>query len=342
MFNNSFKLLFFSTLLLSSLISISSLSWFNSWMGLEINLLSFIVLMMKTNNFFSTESSIKYFLTQTLASNILLFCIIMFSFFLLKFNFYYLNFLNLTINVSLMMKMGVAPFHMWFIQITENLNWINNLILMTWQKIAPLILISYCSNFLIFIFMASYTIFTGTIGGLNQISLKKLMAYSSINHLGWMILGILMNMNKFKIYFLIYFLLSITIMLMFNFLKIFSLKQFYSKSLLIYIKFSLNLPMLSLAGMPPFLGFYSKWIIIEMLIKYNLLLLTFFICYFSLFSIFYYIRIMYNLMFLNYFKMKNSFKKKTNFNSTFLNLNYSFMLFFSILSLFFFNFLIFS
>jgi len=49
-------------------------------MGLEINLLSFIPLSIKSNNLFSSEASLKYFLTQALASRTLLFSIILFSF----------------------------------------------------------------------------------------------------------------------------------------------------------------------------------------------------------------------------------------------------------------------
>nr|YP_010321793.1 NADH dehydrogenase subunit 2 [Stenochironomus okialbus]UKO32994.1 NADH dehydrogenase subunit 2 [Stenochironomus okialbus] len=339
MFNNSFKLLFFFNLFFSSMISISSMSWFNSWMGLEINLLSFIVLTLKSNNLFSTETSIKYFLIQALASNILLFSIILLSFFLMKFNFLYMNFMNLIMITTLMMKMGVAPFHLWFIQISETLNWINNLILMTWQKIAPLILISYCSNFFIFIILAMYTILIGTIGGLNQISLRKLMAYSSINHLGWMILGMMMNMNSFKLYFFIYSIMSMSVMFMFNFFKIFLIKQFFNKTMSMYMKFFLNFSILSLAGLPPLIGFFPKWIIIETLIKSNFLFLTLYICFFSLFSIFFYIRIMFNLLFLNHFEMKNYFKKINIFSLYFLFF-YSLILIFSLFGIFFMNFLI--
>nr|YP_010321780.1 NADH dehydrogenase subunit 2 [Stenochironomus gibbus]UKO32968.1 NADH dehydrogenase subunit 2 [Stenochironomus gibbus] len=341
MFNNTFKLLFFFSLIFSTLISISSLSWFNSWMGLEINLLAFIVLILKSNKNSSSESSIKYFLAQTLASNILLFFIILISLFYTKLSYYFFYSMNLGIIFPLMMKIGMAPFHYWFIDITENLNWMNNLILMTWQKFAPFILISYCINIIsikIFLFMTMIAIFTGTVGGLNQTSLRKLLAFSSINHMGWMMLSIIMDMNCFKMYFFIYFILSINIMLTFNLLKIFSIKQLFNKTLSIFLKFSMNFPILSLAGLPPLTGFFPKWIIIEKLVMFNLSFLAFLICYFSLFSIFYYLRILYNLLFLNHFEMKLIFKKKNYFFSMFFMMFYFLMLILSMFSLFFMNF----
>jgi NADH-ubiquinone oxidoreductase chain 2 len=91
-------------------------------MGLEINLLSFIPLSIKSNNLFTSESLLKYFLTQALASCVLLFSIILFNFFI-EFN-EKINFLMIFIlfNASLIMKRGVAPFHFWFPNVIEGLN----------------------------------------------------------------------------------------------------------------------------------------------------------------------------------------------------------------------------
>nr|YP_010321806.1 NADH dehydrogenase subunit 2 [Stenochironomus tobaduodecimus]UKO33033.1 NADH dehydrogenase subunit 2 [Stenochironomus tobaduodecimus] len=337
MFNNSIKLIFILSLFISSLISISSFSWFNMWMGLEINLLSFIPLIMKlTDNLSSTEASIKYFLIQAFSSNLLLFFIIFFSFFSLNHSSKNLI-LNFFIILVISMKMGTAPFHIWFIQISENLNWMNNLILMTWQKIAPLIIISYCFNFFLFNFLSLYTILIGTIGGLNQISLRKLMAYSSINHLGWLLLSIMINMNSFKLYFFMYVITTMTISIMFNTFNFFFLNQLFNKTFSIYLKFLLNLPILSLGGLPPLLGFFPKWMVLEMLIKFNFIFLSLYICYFSLFAIFFYIRIMYNFLLLNHFETKISYKKKNNLFSLKLIIMNSLLLMFTMFSLFFFN-----
>nr|WEF49678.1 NADH dehydrogenase subunit 2 [Synendotendipes sp.] len=340
MLKNSYKMLFLLTLFLGTLISISSSSWFSIWMGLEINLLSFIPLTMKSNNLFSSEASLKYFLTQALASSILLFSIILLFIFMLQskknFNF----FINMIFASSLMMKMGMAPFHFWFPIVMEGLNWVNGMILMTWQKIAPMILISYCLNFYFFIFSILISTIFGAIGGLNQTSLRKLMAYSSINHLGWMTASILNSQNIWKIYFLFYCFLSISVVLIFNNFKIFNLNQIFSflnfKNLLKTIIF---IPLLSLGGLPPFLGFFPKWIVIEYLMSMNFYILLLTMIYFTLITLFFYLRISYSAFLLNH----NEMNWHTNY--TFLNIKnlklFSFISFISIFGLIFINLLFF-
>nr|ARH54000.1 NADH dehydrogenase subunit 2 [Stomis pumicatus] len=307
---NIYKLIFIMTLFMGTMISVSSYTWLGTWMGLEINLLSFIPLLKSKNNPYSTESSIKYFLIQTLASSMFLFSILMMmSTSNLISNILNSNmFLIMMINSSLLLKMGAAPFHFWFPEIIEGMNWINSLILMTWQKIAPMMLLSYTikySNFIIIIIILSTLI--GSIGGLNQTSLRKIMAYSSINHLGWMISSFLNSEMIWLIYFLLYSFISITLISMLNMFKIFYLKQMYSfmnKNIL--IKFSLLLNLLSLGGLPPFLGFLPKWMIIQYLSN-NYMYLLFFMIMMTLITLFFYMRIMYTSLIL--------FHNEMNFNN---------------------------
>nr|YP_010398710.1 NADH dehydrogenase subunit 2 [Axarus fungorum]UQK95129.1 NADH dehydrogenase subunit 2 [Axarus fungorum] len=336
MLKNSYKMLFMLTLFMGTFISICSSSWFSVWMGLEINLLSFIPLTMKTNNLFSSEASLKYFLTQTLASSILLFSIILFSFFIeWKLNQNLMLKMNIVIASSLMMKMGMAPFHFWFPIVMEGLNWINNIILMTWQKIAPMIIISFCLNNTFFYFSIIMSMVFGSLGGLNQTSLRKIMAFSSINHLGWMMAGILNNQNLWKIYFIFYCFLSITIVYCFNMLKLFNLNQIFSffnfqnlKKTVIFI------PLLSLGGLPPFLGFFPKWMIIDLLMNYNLILLLIVMINFTMITLYFYLRISYSAFLLNHNEMS------WNYNFFLSNKNkmiFSYFLFISIFGLIFIN-----
>nr|ASN65937.1 NADH dehydrogenase subunit 2 [Metrius contractus] len=296
-----YKLIFISMLFMSTMISISSYSWLGTWMGLEINLLSFIPLLKKKNDPYSSESSMKYFLIQALASTIFLFSILLIMMLnnMISETIYMNKFLILMINSSLLLKMGAAPFHFWFPEIIEGMSWINSLMLMTWQKIAPMMLLSYMMkslNYIVFIIIMSTMI--GSIGGLNQTSLRKIMAYSSINHIGWMISSFLINEMIWIMYFTLYSFILMTLIYILNLFNIFYLKQmFYLMNLNILIKFSLMLNLLSLGGLPPFLGFLPKWIIIQFL-SYNYMYLLTFMIMMTLITLFYYLRITYTSLIL--------------------------------------------
>nr|YP_011013753.1 NADH dehydrogenase subunit 2 [Bittacus lii]WPY71121.1 NADH dehydrogenase subunit 2 [Bittacus lii] len=314
MFLNLNKYLFLTTLISGTLITLSSNSWLGAWMGLEINLLSFVPLMTNSNNLMSTEASLKYFLTQALASATLLFAILinaiktnMISFFPESNYIIYL-----IVNSALLLKMGAAPFHFWFPGTMEGLTWNNSLILMTWQKIAPLILLSYCpqNNFIAFIILIS--VMTGSLGGLNQTSLRKLMAYSSINHLGWMLAAILSNENSFYFYFFMYSFLSISMIYVFKTYNLIHLKQLFSTSISPMTKFSLLTILLSLGGLPPFLGFLPKWIVIENLTNSNLLFLITSMIFMTLITLFFYIRITFSAFLISYSEPKWMFNSTQN------------------------------
>nr|AWT58398.1 NADH dehydrogenase subunit 2 [Dendrolimus kikuchii] len=301
-FINSNKMFFLFILIFSTFISISSNSWFGCWIGLEINLLSFIPLISNSNNLLMSEASLKYFLTQSIASINFLFSILM-KMILLK-NFDLNNFLSIMINSSLLMKMGSAPFHFWFPNIVEGLSWFNNFILMSWQKITPMILLSYYfnNNFLMIMMMINAMI--GAIGGLNQTSLRKLMAYSSINNLGWMIFAIMTSENLWIFYFTIYSLLISIMMFMFYILNMFFINQLFINNMNSMIKINLFINFMSLGGLPPFIGFLPKWIIINFLINNKMFMLSFIFIMMSLIMLFFYIRITYSSLMFNYIKMK--------------------------------------
>nr|UPX88447.1 NADH dehydrogenase subunit 2 [Oreodytes sanmarkii] len=319
-----YKLMFTSTLFLGTIITISSYSWLGAWMGLEINLLSFIPLISMKNNSFSSEASIKYFLIQALASSIFLFSVIMIisKSFMMTDLIIFNKILFMIMNSALMMKLGAAPFHFWFPEIIEGMNWINSLILMTWQKIAPMVILSYTiknNQFILLIIILST--FIGSIGGLNQINMRKMMAYSSINHIGWMLSTFLINEMLWISYFMIYSFMSMSIVLIMNKFNVFLLKQIFSMISKNYlIKFFLILNLLSLGGLPPFLGFFPKWIIIQNLSS-NHFFIAMFMIMMTLITLFFYLRITYSSIMI--YNNENNFSmimKKTNFNSMFINM----------------------
>nr|QBF01216.1 NADH dehydrogenase subunit 2 [Stegana tongi] len=325
MFNNSSKILFMIIVAMGSLITINSNSWLGAWMGLEINLLSFIPLMSDNNNLISTEATLKYFLVQAMASTVLLFAIILS---MMKNNINYeinMSHISMIMLSSLLLKSGAAPFHFWFPNIMEGLSWMNCLLLMTWQKIAPLMLISYINIKMLLFTSIILSVIIGSLGGLNQSSLRKLMAFSSINHLGWMLMALNSNEMIWFIYFLMYFFLSFTLTFMFNNFKIFHFNQMFSlffKSKI--LKFILFMNFLSLGGLPPFLGFLPKWLVIQQLSMENQYFMLTILMVSTLITLFFYLRICYSAFMLNYFEnnwLINMQLKTFNYN-LFLTLSF--------------------
>lgn len=314
-----------------TLIRISANSWIRVWIGLEINLLSFIPLI-NSNNIISSERSLKYFLIQALASIILLFATLnLYYLFNLNWSFKF-NFIENIILISLFLKRGVAPFHFWFPEIIDGLRWTNAFILITWQKIAPLFLISYYFNFSIIILTILISSYIGAINGLNQTSFKKLLAFSSINHLRWMLSRILFNERLWLLYFLNYFILNLPIVLLFFNLKIFQFNQIFNNFLFSSnLKIILILNFLSLGGLPPFLGFFPKWIVIESLINQNQYILIWIIIIFSLITLFFYIRISVSSFIFNSISQNWIFFLSSNYKN---NLFYKIFLLFSTISIF--------
>lgn len=294
--------------------------------------MSFIPLLRDNNNLISTEASLKYFLTQALASTVLLFSSILL---ILKNNInneINESFTSIIIISALLLKSGAAPFHFWFPNIIEGLTWINALILITWQKIAPLILISYLNIKNLLLIRVILSVVIGAIGGLNQTSLRKLMAFSSINHLGWILRSLIIRESIWLIYFLFYSFLSFILTFIFNIFKLFHLNQlfswFVSRKIL---KFSLFINFLSLGGLPPFLGFLPKWLVIQQLTLCNQYFLLTLIIISTLITLFFYLRICYSAFILNYFE--NNWVIEININSNNTNL-YLIITFFSIFGLF--------
>nr|WDE75922.1 NADH dehydrogenase subunit 2 [Parnassius cephalus]WDV10718.1 NADH dehydrogenase subunit 2 [Parnassius cephalus] len=299
---NSNKMFFYFILFFSTLISISANSWLGCWIGLEINLLSFIPLISNSKNLLSSEAALKYFLTQSIASINFLFSILL-KMILLK-NFEINNLFSILINSSMLMKLGSAPFHFWFPNIIEGLSWFNCFILMTWQKISPMILLSYYMNNNFLVFIMIFNVIVGTMGGINQTSLRKLMSFSSINNLGWMLAALMMTENLWIFYLMMYSFLISIMCFFFNMLNIYYINQLFIMNMKFSLKMSLLINFLSLGGLPPFLGFFPKWIIINFLIMNKLFIISFIFIMMSLIMLFFYIRIMYSSIMFNYLKMK--------------------------------------
>lgn len=286
-----YQIRFVIFLILGTLISISANRWFTRWLGLEINLISIIPLILISLNAKVTEASIKYFLTQAIASLLLILTII--------FNYEIFETIKIEITdtiliSSIIIKAGMSPLHFWFPQVIINLNWEQCIIIITWQKIAPLILLSSANLNIILIFRVA-SVITGALGGLNQNKIKIILTYSSIAHSGWILTCCKINFNTWVTYFLIYCILSLRLIF---FLKILStennINEINNWPVTKIIKYTFILNIFSLGGLPPLLGFISKLLVIQIIIysKINFILIIFILR--SLISLYFYSRTIYS------------------------------------------------
>nr|ATL63079.1 NADH dehydrogenase subunit 2 [Cassida circumdata] len=289
--NKFYKMMFFSMLMLSSLITISSYSWLMMWMGIEINLMSMIPLMMKKNNILSSESMMKYFIIQSLASTLLMFSILIMEINMIMF-YNYQSMMMIIFQSSLIMKLGLAPFQSWLVEVMSGLTWMNCLIMLTWQKVGPMIMLMMTmkNSYLINLTIIMSSLISG-IQGLNQISLRKIMAYSSINHMSWMMISFMSSSWTWTIYFIVYSLSNLNLILFLNKMNFFYINQINSMNNNKMLKMMIMMNFLSMSGLPPMIGFLPKWLTINYMIINNSMLLTFILIISTLMHIYFYIRI---------------------------------------------------
>nr|WNH36670.1 NADH dehydrogenase subunit 2 [Nasutitermes sp.] len=323
--SNSTKILLLTTLVGGVLVSVSSNSWLGAWMGLEINLMSFIPLMSNVKNMYNTEASLKYFIVQVLASATLLFMVVMKTLTEDLFTFESSTYTPMIICTPLLLKSGAAPLHWWFPGVMEGLSWENCALLMTVQKAAPLMLMSYLieiNAFTLSIILLSTIV--GSIGGLNQTSMRKILTYSSINHTGWMLIALTTSENLWMVYFAIYSTLALTVV---SAIKL-SGTSFINQTMLTnkettLMKFMMFTSLLSLGGLPPFLGFLPKWIIIQAMITNNMAPLATVVVVTSLITLYYYLKISYSSFMI--LSTEPKWNLKSNKNETTKNMTAVFL-----------------
>nr|YP_007317431.1 NADH dehydrogenase subunit 2 [Paralithodes camtschaticus]AGA84549.1 NADH dehydrogenase subunit 2 [Paralithodes camtschaticus] len=288
MFLSLSNMMFMSTLSLGVVMAISAPSWFMAWVGLELNLMSFIPIILTMNNRYSSEAALKYFLIQALGSSFIIFSS---SLMLMSSDISFFMILS-----ALLLKLGAAPFHFWFPQIMEGLSWPRLIILMTIQKIAPLslilLLMPYQQTYTVVIMSAVLSAIIGSIMGINQTSLRKIMAFSSINHMAWMLAAAIMSENMMFMYFLFYCCISSSVALIFHNHQAFYISNLIDKK---ESSSASNFPMFmalfSLGGLPPFTGFIPKWFIIQELNNFNMFMLFIVLLSCTLITLYFYLRI---------------------------------------------------
>nr|YP_010710558.1 NADH dehydrogenase subunit 2 [Callogobius nigromarginatus]WCZ70585.1 NADH dehydrogenase subunit 2 [Callogobius nigromarginatus] len=283
---------------LGTTLTFASSHWLLAWMGLEINTLAIIPLMAQHHHPRAVEATTKYFLTQATAAATLLFASTTNAWLTGQWNIHLMTHPIPTtmIILALSLKIGLAPLHTWLPEVLQGLNLTTGLILSTWQKLAPFALLLQIPlhNQTLLILLALTSTLVGGWGGLNQTQLRKILAYSSIAHLGWMLLIIQfapsLTLLALSTYLVMTSAAFLTLKLN-NAMTINTLATSWTKAPILVTL--LPMILLSLGGLPPLTGFLPKWLILQELTKQALPLTATLAALTALLSLYFYLRLCY-------------------------------------------------
>nr|ABF29453.1 NADH dehydrogenase subunit II [Myadestes elisabeth] len=297
--NPQAKLVCVISLLLGSTITISSNHWVTAWTGLEINTLAVLPLISKSHHPRAIEAATKYFLTQAAASALILFSSMTNAWHTGQWDITQLTCPTscLILTTAIAMKLGLVPFHFWFPEVLQGCSLTTGLLLSTAMKFPPITLFFMTSQSLNptpLIIMAILSAGLGGWMGLNQTQTRKILAFSSISHLGWMTIILVYSPKLALLNFYLYALMTAAVFLTLNSikaLKLSTLMTAWTKSPA--LSAMLMLTMLSLAGLPPLTGFLPKWLIIQELTKQEMAPAATIMAFLSLLGLFFYLRLAY-------------------------------------------------
>jgi len=308
---------------LGMMIMISSNDLIVFYMGLELQSLALYVLAtFNRDQLKSSEAGLKYFVLSALSSGLLLYgCSLIYGFTgstnfnliaeQLNSNEYALTFGIVFILVGLAFKISAVPFHMWAPDVYEGSPTSVTLFFTMVPKIAALTvfirflyvpflnLIDQWQMILIFLSIASMLF--GAVAAIGQTNLKRLIAYSSISHIGYALAGLATGSNEgiqsSVIYITIYILMNLGL---FSCLLMMKRNNKYYENIEDLSGISKNHPLLSLsllvilfslAGIPPLAGFFAKFYIFKSVLEQSMYFLAIVGLLSTVVAAFYYLRI---------------------------------------------------
>nr|QYA70405.1 NADH dehydrogenase subunit 2 [Pheugopedius genibarbis] len=297
--NPQAKLVFTTSLLLGTTITISSNHWVLAWAGLEINTLAVLPLISKSHHPRAIEAATKYFLVQAAASALVLFSSMTNAWQTGQWDITQLTNPSscLILTAALAMKLGLVPFHFWFPEVLQGSSLLTGLLLSTAMKFPPITLLFMTSPSLNPTLLTTMALLSTALGGwmgLNQTQTRKILAFSSISHLGWMAVIISYSPKLALLNFYLYALMTATVFTSLNSMKALKLSTLMTSwTKTPALNAMLMLTLLSLAGLPPLTGFLPKWLIIQELTKQEMAPTATIISLLSLLGLFFYLRLAY-------------------------------------------------
>nr|AAG00742.1 NADH dehydrogenase subunit 2 [Pseudocalotes brevipes] len=298
-------LIIMTGLILSTTLVLISNNWLMAWLGLEMNTLAALPIISKTKHPRAIEAATKYFLTQAIASSLLLFSSTA--------NAWYTGTWSITqmdskhtptlMLIALTMKAGTTPTHFWLPEVMQGSTMTTAMLISTWQKIAPVILLISISNKTpsnLTLIMGLLSTTLGGWGGMNQTQLRKMMAYSSIANMGWTLMVLTSQPKTSMMNILIYMAIIIPTMMMMEASSTKTLQSMTTAwSTSPVTAMMLTLMLLSMSGLPPLTGFLPKLMILNELVTQNLTPIAVTTMATSLLSLVFYLRTAYLTALLN-------------------------------------------
>nr|BBB21284.1 NADH dehydrogenase subunit 2 [Oryzias latipes] len=287
---------------LGTTVTFASSHWLLAWMGLEMNTLAILPLMAQHHHPRAVEATTKYFLIQSAAAATILFASSTNAWLSGQWDIQHIThpLPTVMITLALSLKLGLAPLHAWLPEVIQGLDLTTGLILSTWQKLAPFALLVqiFPDTPLLITSLGLISMVAGGWGGLNHTQLRKILAYSSVAHLGWMMVVMQFSTSLTALALLMYVIMTASAFLTFKLLKSTSMNNLaMSWAKAPSITALMPLVLLSLGGLPPLSGFLPKWLIIQELTKQELGLVATFAALSALLSLFFYLRMCYCLTF---------------------------------------------
>tara|TARA_B100001540_G_scaffold99517_1_gene89547 strand:- start:4336 stop:5751 length:1416 start_codon:yes stop_codon:yes gene_type:complete len=309
--------------ILGMMIMISSNDLIIFYLGLELQSLALYVLAsFNRDNVLSSESGLKYFVLSALSSGLLLYgCSLVYGF-SGSTNFTYISntptnteygiiFGLVFIIVGLAFKISAVPFHMWAPDVYQGSPTSVTLFFAALPKVAALTvfirilytpfinLIDQWQTILVFISVASMIF--GAVAAIGQSNLKRLIAYSSISHMGYALAGLASGSNQgiqsSIMYISIYLVMTLAF---FSCLLMLRKKNIFYEKIEDLSGLSINHPILSisflvvlfsLAGIPPLAGFFAKFYIFMAVIEQSMYFLAIVGLLSTVIAAFYYLRL---------------------------------------------------
>nr|BCD33199.1 NADH dehydrogenase subunit 2 [Channa gachua] len=283
---------------LGTTLTFSSSHWLLAWTGLEISTLAILPLMAQHHHPRAVEATTKYFLAQATAAAAILFASTTNAWLTGQWEITQIThpLPTMIVTLALALKIGLAPLHSWLPEVLQGLDLPTGLILATWQKLAPFALLLQIqpNSPTLLILLGLTSTLVGGWGGLNQTQLRKILAYSSIAHLGWMVLILKFASSLAFLTLLIYIIMTSSLFILLKTNKATNINTLAISWNKFPVLTALSpLLLLSLGGLPPLTGFMPKWLILQELTKQNFPIIATMAAFTALLSLYFYLRLSY-------------------------------------------------